>query len=177
MELELTDNTFAYKGYHSKKAYYANKLKRLVGKGDSKQVELTRRKKLIEHNKRNNNQLLTAKLTKSELDKKLKSVRSNVVTERHNDLSKSIKATGSKYTPGQYTKKALVVAAPLAFVPIPGTSETAIATGAAADYLKLRSLRKNKNVDRSYRSLRKLKKEIALDEKIQRLQVKKANLK
>lgn len=177
----IQDRLFDYKGFRNKSGYYKNKAKRLIGKGLSKTEVLNRRKKLIEYYKKNPKALSQKGKSESKesFNKKLNSVSSRIVARRHNNLNKAIKSTGSKYKKGSYTSSALKYTAPLAVVPVPGTSIAPIAAagiGTLADKAKMSKLRKHNAVRDADNQLNKLEKEIKLDDKLQYIQRKKLEL-
>lgn len=179
----LETRLFDFNGFNNRRSYYKNKGKQLFGKGLNNIQILTRRKQLIEYYKKNPNELKSKDKAESNesLLRKLKDKRSGaIVARKFNKLNSSIRSTGSKYIPGKATKTAIKISTPLLAAPIPGTTAAAaipITAAAAYDKTKMSLLRRNEGVKKADDDLKKLKKDIKLDEKIQKLQKQKLKLK
>lgn len=164
---------FDYKGFHSKKAYLKNKLKSIIGKGESEKDILIRRKKLIDYYKLNPHKLKEKGKSESKesFEKKLKGQSGSIVSRRSNKVTSEIRKTGSKYTPGQMSKYAGMASAPLALAPIPGTTTAAgvvIAGGSLLDKTKMAWLKhRHKGIKKADESYQNLKKNIDSEDKIQ----------
>ena len=179
----LDNKCFDYKGFNNKHEWMKDKLKSMIGKGTDETEILKRKKQLIEYYKSHPEDLRSKGKSESieSFKNKLKNKKSSsIVTRRSNALTRSIKDTGSKYTPGKYTNLSARVAMPLIAAPLPGTAVVGagvIGAGSITDKAVMSRLKKNKKVNLADKRLRKLKKEIKLDDKLQNIQRKKLELK
>ena len=168
----IEQRIFDYRGFNDRGSWLKNKIKSLIGKGDSKEEILKRRKQLIEYYKLHPRKLYQKGTSESKesFNKKLDNTTSKVVSRRVNDLDKAIKSTGSTYTPGSATKTAIKYTAPIALVPIPGTTAVpiaAIGAGSIIDKVKMARLNRYERVKSANSKLKELKKEIELADRDQ----------
>lgn len=171
--MEHQDRMFDYKGFRNRSGFYINKVKNLVGKGLDTNEVYRRRQELNEYYKNNPNKLHERNRSESKKSfaKKLSRLKSVSMIKRSNKLNKEIKATGSNYTPGEYSKTALKYTAPVAAIPLPGTTVIPIAAmtgGALVDRAKMIQLEKrNKKIKLANDKLKQLKRKIKNEEKLQ----------
>jgi len=162
---------FDYKGFRNKTGFYKNKIKQIVGKGDSDDEVWKRRMQAVKHYEENPYKTINSNKSESKesFESKLDRSKSKVVTRRLNKLDREIKKTGSKFDRNKNSKITAVATAGLLIAPVPGTTSMAVIPYTAEKgykKFKLKQLsKKSFEVNKANLSVRSMKKDIRKREK------------
>lgn len=124
IQVRPLQKSFDYKGFESRGKYYKNAVKNFLGKGKSKQEQLSELEKLNQYYKDHPNAVKNVgkKETAGSIDRKLRSNNKDKINKLSEKFDREIKKTGTKFKPGKIQKVSRAIAIGLQPVPVPLTS-------------------------------------------------------